>query len=168
MVLVQFTQFRADTGNVLIHLASEIGKALIHLRAQAANSLEYNNRKNSNILEMFIKMMIDSKAGLFHKPKSIQKKQPPATPIYISRVYLQIFMGFGFLAFMPGQWVWETPLCSGVDLSHESQDNYTIFASDWIDRRVRCISSLTTSNRIRLSLTDTPPAHRTALSVQAV
>ena len=104
MVLVQFTQFRADTGNVLIHLASEIGKTLIHLRAQTANSLEYNNRKNSNILEMFIKMMIDSKAGLFHKPKSIQKKQPPATPIYISRVYLQVFMGFGFLAFMPGQW----------------------------------------------------------------
>ena len=129
MVLVQFTQFRADTGNVLIHLASEIGKALIHLRAQAANSLEYNNRKNSNILEMFIKMMIDSKAGLFHKPKSIQKKPPPATPIYISRVYLQFFMGFGFLAFMPGQWVWETPLCSGVDLSHESQDNYTIFSN---------------------------------------
>ena len=110
VVLVQFTQFRADTGNVLIHL-----------RAQAANSLEYNNRKNSNILEMFIKMMIDSKAGLFHKPKSIQKKQPPATLIDINRVYLQVFMGFGFLAFMPGQWVWETPLCSGVDLSHESQ-----------------------------------------------
>ena len=37
------------------------------------------------------------------------------------RVYLQVFMGFGFPAFMPGQWVWETPLCSGVDLSHESQ-----------------------------------------------
>ena len=91
VVLVQFTQFRADTGKVLIHLASEIGKALIHLRAQAANSLEYNNRKNSNILEMFIKMMIDSKAGLFHKPKSIQKKQPPATPIDISRVYLQVW-----------------------------------------------------------------------------
>ena len=80
MVLVQFTQFRADTGNVLIHL-----------RAQTANSLEYNNRKNSNILEMFIKMMIDSKAGLFHKPKSIQKKQPPATLIDINRVYLQVW-----------------------------------------------------------------------------
>ena len=124
VVLVQFTQFRADTGNVLIHLASEIEKTPIHLRAQATNSLEYNNRKNSNILEMFIKMMIDSKAGLFHKPKSIQKKQPPATPIYISCVYLQVCMGFGFLAFMPGQWVWETPLCSGVDLSHESQPKF--------------------------------------------
>ena len=101
VVLVQFTQFRADTGNVLIHLASEIGKALIHLRAQAVNSLEYNNRKNSNILEMFIKMMIDSKAGLFHKPKSIQKKQTTATLIDINRVYLQVFMGFGFPAFMP-------------------------------------------------------------------
>ena len=64
VVLVQFTQFRADTGNVLIHLASEIEKTPIHLRAQATNSLEYNNRKNSNILEMFIKMMIDSKAGI--------------------------------------------------------------------------------------------------------
>ena len=27
VVLVQFTQFRADTGNVLIHLASEIGNS---------------------------------------------------------------------------------------------------------------------------------------------
>ena len=49
------------------------------------------------------------------------KKQMTATLIDINRVYLQVFMGFGFLAFMPGQWVWETPLCSGVDLSHESQ-----------------------------------------------
>ena len=49
------------------------------------------------------------------------KKQTTATLIDIYRVYLQVFMGFGFLAFMPGQWVWEAPLCSGVDLSHESQ-----------------------------------------------
>ena len=55
------------------------------------------------------------------------KKQTTATLIDINRVYLQVFMGFGFLAFMPGQWVWETPLCSGVDLSHESQYNYIIF-----------------------------------------
>ena len=41
--------------------------------------------------------------------------------IDINRVYLQVFMGFGFIAFMSGQWVWETPLGSGVDLSHESQ-----------------------------------------------
>ena len=49
------------------------------------------------------------------------KKQTTPQPIDINRVYLQVFMGFGFLAFMPGQWVWETPLCSGADLSHESQ-----------------------------------------------
>ena len=55
------------------------------------------------------------------------KKQTTPQLIDINRVYLQGFMGFGFLAFMPGQWVWETPLCSGVDLSHESQDNYSIF-----------------------------------------
>ena len=48
------------------------------------------------------------------------KKQTTPQLIDINRVYLQGFMGFGFLAFMPGQWVWETPLCSGVDLSHES------------------------------------------------
>ena len=51
--------------------------------------------------------------------------------IDINRVYLQVFMGFGFIAFMPGQWVWETPLCSGVDLSHESQPQlYHILLSD--------------------------------------
>ena len=49
------------------------------------------------------------------------KEQTTATLIDINRVYLQVSMGFGFLAFIPGQWVWETPLCSGVDLSHESQ-----------------------------------------------
>ena len=49
------------------------------------------------------------------------KKQTTETLIDINRMDLQVFMGFGFLAFMPGQWVWETPLCSGVDLSHESQ-----------------------------------------------
>ena len=30
------------------------------------------------------------------------------------------------LALMPGQWVWETPPCGGVDLSHESQKDYII------------------------------------------
>ena len=63
------------------------------------------------------------------------KKQTTATLIDINRVYLQVFMGFGFLAFMPGQWVWETPLCSGADLSHESQANYTIFESKLPFRR---------------------------------
>lgn len=38
------------------------------------------------------------------------KKQTTPRLIDINRVYLQVFMGFGFLAFMPGQWVWETPL----------------------------------------------------------
>ena len=55
-----------------------------------------------------------------YEPK-VKKADNSAMLIYINRVYLQVFMGFGFLAFMPGQWVWETPLCSGVDLSHESQ-----------------------------------------------
>ena len=39
------------------------------------------------------------------------------------------FVGFHrivFLSFIPGQWVWETPPCGGVVLSHERQDNYTI------------------------------------------
>ena len=59
------------------------------------------------------------------------KEQTTATLIDINRVYLQVFMGFSFPAFMPGQWVWETPLCSGVDLSHESQPQlYHILLSD--------------------------------------
>ena len=43
------------------------------------------------------------------------KKQTTPQLIDINRVYLQIFMGFGFLAFMPGQWVWETPTCVGAE-----------------------------------------------------
>ena len=42
------------------------------------------------------------------------------------------------LALMPGQWVWETPPCGGVDLSHESQPQlYHI----WIKTSVPAISS---------------------------
>ena len=39
VVLVQFAQFHADTGNLLIHLASEVSKRQIHIRPQAVNSL---------------------------------------------------------------------------------------------------------------------------------
>ena len=58
----------------------------------------------------------------------IKKKQPGATPtpIDISRLKLQVFMGFGFLAgsHVLYERMWEAPPSGGVIPSHESRDNY--------------------------------------------
>ena len=49
------------------------------------------------------------------------------TVITIQLVLVRFPLWIVFLSFIPGQWVWETPPCGGVVLSHERQKKYTIF-----------------------------------------